>query len=307
MGLDSSDDAAIFQLSDDLCIVQTLDFFPPVVDNPYDYGAIAAANSLSDVYAMGGDPLLALNIVCFPEDLPKSILHEILRGASDTANKAGVIIAGGHTVKDAEPKFGLSVTGIIHPSRIYRNNTAKNNDCLILTKPLGTGIITTAAKAQLASQEALSTAIEVMRELNSNACKVIQKIPPNSVTDVTGFGLIGHLTEMMRGSNTTAQISFDKIPLLPQCLDLAREGIYPGGTLKNMQFSNQTTLWEPGIDEAQKLLLCDAQTSGGLLISIPPNKADSLVASLAKTNVDAAIIGRVKSAYENSTRVIVSE
>lgn len=254
---------------------------------------------------MGGQPFLALNIVCFPEELPKSILHKILLGASDIAQEANVIIAGGHTVKDNEPKFGLSVTGTIHPEKIFRNNTARDGDYLFLTKPIGTGIITTAAKAQVVNDDALAMAIDVMRTLNLEACKAIQQISPSSVTDVTGFGLLGHLTEMMAGSGTTATISFSQIPLLPQCLELAEQGIFPGGSQKNLDIAKLTTAWGDDLPEAQKLILCDAQTSGGLLISVPPEKVKDLTNILAKNGVSAAVIGRVSTATDTNTHVVV--
>lgn len=276
------------------------------MDDPYEFGAIAAANSLSDIYAMGGKPFLALNIVCFPEELPKSILHQVLLGASDIAQEANVIIAGGHTVKDNEPKFGLSVTGTIHPEKIFRNNTAKDGDYLLLTKPIGTGIITTAAKAQVVNKDALDTAINSMRTLNLKACEVLQQVSPNSVTDVTGFGLIGHLTEMMAGSGTTATISFNQIPLLPQCLELAGQGIFPGGSQKNLDIAKLTTKWNDDLLETQKLILCDAQTSGGLLISVPPDKIKDLNNLFAKNGVTAALIGHVAPANDTNSHIVVT-
>ena len=215
VGFDTGDDAAVYRLTDDLAVIQTVDFFPPIVDDPYDFGAIAVVNALSDVYAMGGVPLLALNIVCFPEDLPKEILGRILLGGMDAAREAGVVIAGGHTVKDREPKYGLAVTGVVHPNRIVTNAATAAGDNLVLTKPLGSGIITTAAKAGVTDDATLAGAVAAMRQLNRAASEVMQEAGVKAATDITGFGLIGHLLGMLRASGTGAALSMSSVPLLP--------------------------------------------------------------------------------------------
>ena len=214
VGFDTSDDAAVYRLTDDIAVVQTIDFFPPIVDDPYDFGVIAAVNALSDVYAMGGVPLLALNIVCFPEDLPKEVLGRILLGGMDVAKEAGIVVAGGHTVKDREPKYGMSVTGIVRPDSIITNAAAAVGDDLVLTKPLGTGIITTAAKAGVTDDATLAGAIEIMRQLNRAAGEVMVEAKVKSATDITGFGLVGHLLGMLRASGTAAKLRFSDVPLL---------------------------------------------------------------------------------------------
>lgn len=293
VGFNTGDDAAVYRLSDDLCVVQTVDFFPPIVDDPYDFGSIAAVNALSDVYAMGGKPLLALNLVCFPEDLPKRVLTEILRGGTDVAREAGIVIGGGHTVKDKEPKYGMSVMGIIAPDKIISNATAKPSDVLVLTKAIGTGIITTAAKAQVTDAETLAGAVASMRQLNRAASEAMIATGVNAATDVTGFGLIGHLLGMMKGSSALARIRLAAVPVLPGARDLVERGVAPGGTLGNIKGVESRVRWHPDLTDEDKLLLCDPQTSGGMLISVPAERLEALQRELRQRGVTGVVIGDV--------------
>ena len=306
VGFDTSDDAAVYRLTDDLAVVQTLDFFPPIVDDPYDYGAIAAVNALSDVYAMGGVPLLALNIVCFPEDLPKEVLGRMLLGGMDVAKEAGIVIAGGHTVKDREPKYGLSVTGVVRPDRIITNAAAAPGDDLVLTKPLGSGIITTAAKAGVTDDKTLAGAVETMRQLNRTAAEVMVEAGVKSATDITGFGLAGHLLGMLRASGTAAKLSFPDVPLLPGVRELADRGVVPGGTRNNLDAFDSEIAWGPDITDEEKLILCDAQTSGGLLIAVPSASTQSVLDGLTQRGVTGAVIGRVVAAEEAGNTIEVA-
>ena len=298
VGFDTGDDAAVYRLTDDLAVIQTVDFFPPIVDDPYDFGAIAVVNALSDVYAMGGVPLLALNIVCFPEDLPKEILGRILLGGMDAAREAGVVIAGGHTVKDREPKYGLAVTGVVHPGRIVTNAATAAGDDLVLTKPLGSGIITTAAKAGVTDDATLAGAVAAMRQLNSAASEVMQEAGVKAATDITGFGLIGHLLGMLRASGTGAALSMSSVPLLPGVRDLAERAVVPGGTRNNLDAFDSDVAWGPEITDEDKLILCDAQTSGGLLIAVPSASTQGVLDGLAQRGVTGAVIGRIVARTE---------
>ncbi len=306
VGFDTSDDAAVYRLTDDLAVVQTIDFFPPIVDDPYDFGAIAAVNALSDVYAMGGVPLLALNIVCFPEDLPKEVLGRILLGGMDVAKEAGIVIAGGHTVKDREPKYGLSVTGVVRPDRIITNAAAAVGDDLILTKPLGTGIITTAAKAGVTDDTVLAGAIETMRQLNRAGAEVMAEAGVKSATDITGFGLMGHMLGMLRASGVAAVLRLSDVPLLPGVRDLAERGVVPGGTRNNLDAFDSEIAWGPGITDEDKLILSDAQTSGGLLIAVPSASTQGALEGLAQRGVTGAVIGRVVAAGETGNTIEVA-
>ena len=306
VGFDTSDDAAVYRLTDDLAVVQTIDFFPPIVDDPYDFGVIAAVNALSDVYAMGGVPLLALNIVCFPEDLPKEVLGRILLGGMDVAKEAGIVVAGGHTVKDREPKYGMSVTGIVRPDSIITNAAAAIGDDLILTKPLGTGIITTAAKAGVTDDATLAGAIEIMRQLNRAAAEVMVEAGVKSATDITGFGLVGHLLGMLRASGTAARLRFSDVPLLPGVRELADRGVVPGGTRNNFDAFDSEVAWGSDITDEEKLILCDAQTSGGLLMAVPPASTQAVLDGLTQRGVMGAIIGRVVAVEEASNTIEVA-
>ena len=269
VGVDTADDAAVYRLNDETALVQTVDFFPPVVDDAFSFGAIAAANAFSDVYAMGGRPLLALNIVGFPVDLPKEILGRVLQGGAMKAEEAGVLVIGGHTVDDAEPKYGMAVTGTVEPGKQITNAGARPGDALVLTKPIGTGIVTTAGKRERVSADVLSNAVAVMSTLNKAASEAMVEVGGNACVDVTGFGLIGHLLGMLRASNASAELSFNDMPLLNGAESLALKGLVPGGTQRNRNAAETSVEWGPELQEHEKLLLCDAQTSGGLLIAVP--------------------------------------
>ena len=272
-------------------IIQTVDFFTPVVDNPYQFGQIAAANALSDIYAMGGKPLFALNIVGFPiNDLPKSILTDILQGGADKADEAGIPIVGGHSVDDKEPKYGLVVTGEIHQDRIWKNSGARPGDALVLTKKLGTGIIATGIKKGVATQDSIQDAINSMSSLNKDSAQELRKYNVNAVTDVTGFGLLGHLKEVCENSNVSSKINFQDLLFIDGAKELAMSGVMPGGTKRNLKSVEKVVLFNDHLSEIEKLLSADAQTSGGLLISMPIKDAKSYV---KKINNQAAIIGQI--------------
>jgi selenide,water dikinase len=294
VGVSTEDDAAVYRITDDLALVQTVDFFPPIVDDPYAFGEIAVANALSDIYAMGARPLLALNIVGFPANLPKEVLGEILKGGASKAVEAGVLIVGGHTVDDKEPKYGMAVTGVIRPGMQVTNAGARLGDVLLLTKPIGTGIITTAAMRDEASPEVLAGAVEMMRTLNHAASDAMIESGVNACVDVTGFGLIGHLIGMLKASGHAARIGLGQVPLLKGAGDLVARGVAPGGTRRNLSSAERHVKWDPAIEKWAKLLLCDAQTSGGLLISVPRDRLDRLVAELRSRDVETvAAIGEV--------------
>jgi selenium donor protein len=292
----TNDDAAVYQIREDLAVVQTVDFFTPIVDDPYWFGAISAANSLSDIYAMGAQPIFALNIVGFPSNrLPLGVLEEILRGAQEKAQEAGIAILGGHTVDDTEPKFGLAVTGLVHPDKILRNSTAKPGDALILTKPLGLGILTTALKQGLVDAATENKAIQIMAALNMVAADCLQDFSVNACTDVTGFGLLGHLREMTLGSQVDAHLIFEAIPILSEARELASMNIIPGGTLNNLNFVETYVEFGQNLSNIDRLLLADAQTSGGLLISLPEDQVNALLEKLISKGIWAAKIGHIIS------------
>jgi selenide,water dikinase len=295
VGISTGDDAGVFRLRDDLAIVSTIDFFTPVVDDPFTYGQIAAANSLSDVYAMGGTPQTALNVVCWPQSgLPGEMLAQVLRGGCEKAREAGVFIVGGHSVADEEVKYGMAVTGVIDPRRIVRNIGARPGDALLLSKPLGTGILMTAFKRDRLAIEYYTAAVRWMAELNATAARAMLKYEVHAATDITGFGLAGHGTKMADGSGVTLQIEESDLPLLPGALELCREGMIPGGGKRNREF------FGPGVKVSEEVadeiaeVIFDPQTSGGLLIALPRSEAHSLLADLQKSgNTEAAIIGQV--------------
>lgn len=295
VGTISSDDAAVYRLNDDQAVVQTVDFFTPIVDDPYDFGAIAATNAISDIYAMGAKPLFALNIVAFPsKKLDGHILEAILKGASDKAMEAGIFILGGHSIDDEEPKFGMTVSGLIHPGKILRNNGAKPGDVLILTKPIGTGIISTAIRKGLADADSMQEAIGWMKTLNKKASEVLQDFSVNACTDVTGFGLMGHLSEMTRGSGVGAEVFFSRLPIMSNISQLAEKGAVAGGTKGNYEYYSQWIDWDEKLDQIQRYIFCDAQTSGGLLISVDKRDAQSLLSALHNQGISvAAIIGEI--------------
>ncbi|PKK83770.1 MAG: selenide, water dikinase SelD [candidate division Zixibacteria bacterium HGW-Zixibacteria-1] len=306
VGTDTSDDAAVYRIDDKTAIVQTVDFFTPIVDDPFQFGAIAAANSLSDIYAMGGRPIFALNVVGFPSNrLPMEVLEKMLAGAQAVADEAGIAIIGGHTVDDTEPKYGLAVTGLIDPARIVTNRTAQEGDVLILTKPIGTGILSTAMKQGLLEKAHEKTLVETMTALNKAAAEAMQSVGVNAATDITGFGLLGHLMEMMAGSDKTAVIGAGSVPLLPGTMDLAVSGVIPGGTRDNFAFTAPNVKYDSKISEIMQLILNDAQTSGGLLISAAGNKADDLIRTLTDNGIaHAAVIGKVLP--KGQSRIIVN-
>jgi selenide, water dikinase len=296
VGLDTSDDAGVYKLTDDLAMIQTVDFFTPIVDDPYMFGQIAAANSLSDVYAMGGRPTTVMNIVGFPiNTLGHDVLAEILKGAADKVKESGAVLVGGHSIDDSEPKFGLSVTGLVHPSKVYKNVGARPGDVLVLTKPIGVGIQTTAIKKDKLSAEQLQLVSETMAALNKTAAECLEGLSPNAVTDVTGFGLLGHATEMAKGTgNITIVIDYDRVPLLPGTSELAQEGIVPGGSKANHRWIKDDVQYGNDLTEWQQWILCDAVTSGGLLVSLPESEALEYVKRLHTNGInDASIVGRV--------------
>jgi cysteine desulfurase len=306
IGANTSDDAAVYLINDQTAIVQTVDFFTPVVDDPYYFGAIAAANALSDIYAMGARPLFALNIVGFPDNrLPMQVLKDILRGASDKAAEAGIYILGGHTVEDTEPKFGMVVTGTVHPGKVISNAGAKPGDVLVLTKPIGTGIISTAVKRGLAGEETALAAREVMAALNAKAASLMEDFPVNACTDITGFGLLGHLKEMVEASGVQVVVYAGKVPLIDGVYQLAAAGAIPGGTQNNFDFVSKVVDWNHSIPEITRMILCDAQTSGGLLISLPATHAEKFITQLAeKHQINSAVIGEVKEKRPDTEKAI---
>jgi len=289
----TEDDAGVYQLNDELAIVQTVDFFTPVVDDPYDFGAIAAANALSDIYAMGAKPLTALNLVAFPKDGPLEVLGEIMRGGAEKAREAGVVVIGGHSIDDKEPKYGMAVTGVVHPKKMALKSGARPGDALVLTKPLGTGIISSAIKAGRAPQAMIETATANMKSLNKAASEAMVEVGVTGATDITGFGLLGHLHEMLHTSGVSARLALSRIPIIDGVHALAKSGV-PGGTRANLKFVSDKVTWDEGITEEEKLILADAQTSGGLLIAVSSDKLDALLAGLAARGVQTrAVIGEV--------------
>jgi selenide, water dikinase len=293
VGPETCDDAGVYRLTDGLALVLTLDFFTPIVDDPRAFGQIAAANSLSDVYAMGGRPIAMLSIVGFPRDkLPMTVLGEVLRGGAEKAHEAGVSVVGGHSIDDAEPKVGYAVVGLVNPARLWRNVGARPGDALVLTKPLGTGIISTAIKQAKAPERAVTAAIRTMTTLNRAAAEAAATVPVHAATDVTGFGLLGHLRAMTLGSKVRVRLHAGRIPLLPDVVALAEAGLVPGGTKRNLLAVAETVRWDPGLSEPLRTVIGDAQTSGGLLVATPDGPG--LLRALAAAGVDeAAQIGEV--------------
>jgi len=297
----TGDDAAVYRLSDDRALVVTVDFFTPIVDDPFDFGRVAAANALSDVYAMGARPLFALNLLGFPRDLlGEGLVEEILRGASETARLAGIPILGGHSVDDAEPKFGMVAVGEVDPANLLTNSGAQPGDALVLTKALGTGIVATAHKAGAAKDDVLATAVESMATLNQTGAEAAARHGANALTDVTGFGLLGHLRTLLRQSGVSAHIDAGSVPILPGVPELLDAGHIPGGTRRNAQDLADDVTFEVEVPDRLRLLLCDAQTSGGLLVALPPEAADALVAELGGVT---ARIGSLSKASAGTIRV----
>ena len=293
VGFDHFDDAGVYKLDESTAIVTTVDFFPPLVDDPYAFGRISAANSLSDVYAMGGRPISVLNVVGFPDkELPVEVLAEILRGGAERVAAAGAVVAGGHSVRDSEVKYGLAVTGVVHPERILTNGGAQVGDAIVLTKPIGSGILTSAAKSGKITEEQLAEAIDVMTDLNAGACEAAIEVGVHGATDITGFGLIGHAHEMADASGATIELSAASVPLMALTMDLARQGIVTRAHKSNLEYLGDRFA-ASGVDETLVKVLADAQTSGGLLLAVAHDRADKLVAALKKRNTRAAaIIGR---------------
>ena len=305
VGFDRSDDASVYKLSEELALVQTVDFFPPIADDPYTFGAIAAANALSDVYAMGGEPKLALNIMAIPKKMPKEAVHELLRGGYDKVYEAGALITGGHSILDEEPKYGLAVTGFVHPEKLLSNSGAQPGDVLFLTKPIGIGILTTAAKVDMVSEETYAKALQQMMTLNKSARDVIVNYRVHACTDVTGFGLLGHACEMAQGSDVELQLRVDQIDLIPDALELATIGILPEGMYRNREFAEKYV--DPGVVSlAKQDMLYDPQTSGGLLIAVHPEDADSLYEELQTAVLSAQRIGCVRE-YRGGKRIFLEE
>jgi selenide,water dikinase len=295
IGMESSDDAAVYRIDDNTAIVHTVDFFTPVVDDAYSFGAIAAANALSDIYAMGAKPLFALNIVGFPsERLPRETLSAILRGAADKAAEAGIPILGGHTIDDIEPKFGMAVVGSVHPDRVRSNCAARPGDSLVLTKAIGTGVLSTALKRGLAAEDVVTRLVEVMSALNRDAAACMERYTVHACTDVTGFGLLGHLLEMTRGSGVNAELRASAVRLLPGVTGFIAAGVTPGGTLNNLAHCEPWITWDDDVADVLRTALADAQTSGGLLIALDSGQAPALLDDLHQAGMsDSAIIGQL--------------
>ncbi len=293
VGLSEPDDAAVYLLDERKAIISTTDFFPPVVDTPYEFGAIAAANALSDVYAMGGDPLLAINLVAFPEDLPLAILQEILRGGAEKVREAGAVIAGGHSISDPEPKYGLSVTGLVDTDRIIRKSGARPGDKLLLSKALGTGVITTALKRGIAKSSHLDDAVASMSRLNGSAARLAQQFAVHAMTDITGFGLAGHGQEMARLSQVDLHLEFANLHWLPGTMAYAEDGVFPGGMGRNRDCFSPWVEFDDSPRAHHESLLYDPQTSGGLLMAVAQDNAEALLRELADVGENAALIGTV--------------
>ncbi len=293
VGSEDWSDAGIYRLREDLAVVQSVDFFTPIVDNPYDFGQIAVANALSDIYAVGAKPILALNIVCFPiNNMDKSILKEILKGGSDKLSQAGALMIGGHSIDDPEIKYGIAATGIVHPDNFVTNKGAKKDDILVLTKPIGTGILSTALKGKLLDPDTTELLTQTMALLNKTASEVMMDVGVNACTDITGFGLLGHTLELARASKVTVQLHKDKVPLLPRVYEFASMGIVPAGGKRNFNYCSK--LVETNKTDPITLdILSDPQTSGGLLISVPSDKADALTSKLNSAGIQSAIVGEI--------------
>lgn len=313
VGFETSDDAAVYKVTEDTAVIQTLDFFPPVVDDPYTFGQVAAANALSDVYAMGGEPKIALNIVEFPGELDPDILGEILRGGADKVREAGAVLVGGHSIQDDVPKYGLAVTGFVHPDQIYKNYGCREGDVLILTKQLGSGIVNTAVKAQLASEQSAREVIRVMTSLNKKAKETARKFTVHACTDVTGFGLLGHCSEMAEASGAVIQINVEDVAYMHGVKEYAQMGLIPGGAYRNRKhvapMLDTGDLEVSGPDEMWLDLLCDPQTSGGLLLAVPEEEAGSMLEEFERTGMETkvSVIGKVLKSGCESGRICLGK
>jgi selenide,water dikinase len=306
VGLERADDAGVYKISDGLALIQTVDFFTPIVDDPYGFGQIAAANALSDVYAMGGTPKTAMNLVAFPvKEMDLSVLRQIIQGGLDKLTEAEVVLIGGHSIEDKELKYGLSVTGFVHPSKVLTKKNLRPGDRLVLTKPLGTGIVNTAIKAGMASKELTDRVTRLMAELNREAAGIMTNFDVSACTDVTGFGLLGHLAEMVLGSGTSAKIYSDQVPVMAEALEFAAMGLIPAGAYKNREFRESMIAFADTVGRSRQDVLVDPQTSGGLLISVNSQQAEALVAALKDAGIeDAAQIGEVLSIPEEKIWVV---
>ena len=293
VGLEVSDDAAVYRISDEVAVIQTLDFFTPVVDDPYDYGAIAAANAMSDVYAMGGEVVLALNICGFPPELPPEVVGEILRGGADKIVEAGGVLAGGHTIDAKEPTYGLSVMGLIHPERVLTKAGAQPGDVLVLTKPLGVGIVTTALKGEVADPAHVAAAVESMKALNRDAVRLIQRVGVHACTDVTGFALLGHGYEVAEKSGVRLRFHVEKLPLVKGAVQYAGQWLFPGGTCNNERAYEHAVHFAPGIPEEMQQLLYTPETSGGLLAAVPAERLETLTTLFAEEELACWVVGEV--------------
>lgn len=305
VGLDTADDAAVYRLTDRCALISTLDFFPPIVDDPATFGAVAAANALSDVYAMGGEPRLAMNIVCFPAALPVEVLGAIMEGSSRKLREAGVLLVGGHSLEDREVKYGLAVSGFVDPAKMKTNAGARAGDVLVLTKPIGTGVVTTALKYGALDDEAAAAAVESMTMLNRDASRLMVELDASAATDVTGFGLIGHAVEMAEASKVTLSIEASRVPLFPRVRELVgRRRLRPRTLDENRRFFGERVRFRDGLDRALADLLHDPQTSGGLLIAAPPDRAAQLLGRLGAAGVGAAVIGEAVEAAEDAAVIV---
>lgn len=308
VGAANADDAGVYKINDDVAVVLTVDYFTPIVDDPYMFGAIAAANSLSDVWAMGGRPVAALNISNFPSEekfLP--ILREVMRGGNEKMAEAGVSVVGGHTVKDKEPKYGFSVLGLVHPERIYDNTKARPGDAMVLTKKIGTGIISTGIRSDMCGEDAAKEIIASMAALNRRAAELSIEAGVSTITDITGFGLIGHMYEVMSASGRVARLYTSRVPFFDEAVRLAREDIIPAGTVTNLKTYSRHIKWSDEVTEDEKILLNDAQTSGGLLVFVPAERKDALVAALREEDIPAAHIGDVLEGREGDKEIHVEK
>jgi len=305
VGFDTSDDACVYRITDEIAAIHTVDFFTPIVDDPFWFGQIAAANALSDVYAMGGRPAVAMNLLCVPGCLSQETIRKILEGGHQKAVEAGCVIAGGHTIQDDEPKYGLCVTGYVHPDKALRNVGARPGDALVLTKPLGTGVLTTAAKADLLEPEQYDRLVRSMARLNAHAAEAVSQCPEiHTCTDVTGFGLLGHADEMARGSGVTIRLYSRRLPLLPGALEFAEMGIIPAGAYRNLDYVKPRLTVAESVQQARVDLISDPQTSGGLLVALPMEEAGALLAALRERDPDSAIIGAVVAQTEHTLEIV---
>ena len=294
VGINTADDAGVIKINDELALVQTVDIFTPIVDDPYRYGQIAAANSLSDIYAMGGTPFSALNIIGFPKDLfPIEVMAEVLQGGFDKAAEAETLIVGGHSISDEEMKYGLAVSGFVHPQKIIRNVGARPGDLLFLTKPIGTGTITTALKAGIGSEELETKVCEIMEQLNRDAAEVCLRVGVHACTDISGFGLLGHAWEMAEGSGVSMTLEYSRVPLIEEAIETARKGFIPGGTKSNQLFLGANVVFADHLGQVEQYILFDAQTSGGLLVAVEENKSQQFAREMQNAGIDAPIIGKI--------------